>query len=81
LFKWAKQHDLVAHNSAEDVARPQPRVPARDRYLNHDEIEQLWAACDEVGWPVGPIFQLLLLTVLRLFGLTGSPNPGMLASQ
>jgi integrase len=65
LFNWAKPLDLITSNPAEDVAKPQPRVKSRERCLNADEITQFWAACEQVGWPVGPIFQLLLLTGQR----------------
>jgi integrase len=64
-FKWARQQDLVDSNPAEDVAKPQPKLKSRDRYLDAEEIRQFWSACEEVGWPVGPIFQLLLLTGQR----------------
>jgi integrase len=47
------------------VAKPQPRVTSRDRYLDAEEMTKFWSACDEVGWPVGPIFRLLLLTGQR----------------
>ena len=40
-------------------------MTSRDRYLDTEEIKSFWAACDQVGWPVGPIFKLLLLTGQR----------------
>lgn len=33
--------------------------------LSLDELRWFWFACDEVGWPFGPIGQLLLLTAQR----------------
>ena len=33
--------------------------------LTDDEIRWLWQACDEIGWPFGPIIKLLLLTAQR----------------
>jgi integrase len=65
VFKWAQGHDLVAHNPTDGVAKPAPRVKARDRYLDVEEIKSFWSACERLGWPVGPIFQLLLLTGQR----------------
>jgi integrase len=38
---------------------------ARDRALSDDEIRFFWAGCDKLGWPFGPMFQLLLLTAQR----------------
>jgi integrase len=65
VFKWAMERDLVPSNPTEGVAKPAPRVKARDRYLDVEEIKSFWSACDRLGWPVGPIFQLLLLTGAR----------------
>jgi integrase len=33
--------------------------------LREDEIRWFWVACDEIGWPFGPLFKLLLLTAQR----------------
>jgi integrase len=65
LFTWAQQLDLVTNNPAQGVAKPQPRMVSRDRYLDADEITSFWAACNEIGWPVGALFKLLLLTGQR----------------
>src|SRR5215471_1741061 len=61
MFVWAKQRRLVTSNPAADIARESKYEP-RERYLDHDEIKRFWSACDQVGWPIGPIFKLLLLT-------------------
>ena len=65
LFDWARGEDLVEVNPAQGVAKPKKRIQSRDRILDHDEIKAFWAACDQVGWPAGRIFQLLLLTAQR----------------
>jgi integrase len=65
VYKWAQGKDLVEHNPALNVAKPQSKAKSRDRYLDAEEIKSFWAACDEVGWPIGPIFKLLLLTGQR----------------
>ena len=33
--------------------------------LADDEIKRVWSACDEIGWPFGPLVKLLLLTGQR----------------
>lgn len=38
----------------------------RERHLNDRELRLLWEASRVVGWPFGPIYQLLILTGLRL---------------
>jgi len=45
---------------------PLPTVERpRDRFLNDSEIVWFWKACEKIGWPFGPLFQLLLLTGQR----------------
>lgn len=48
-----------------DVARP-PRGGKRSDFIANNELRLMWLACDDVGWPFGPIYRLLLLTGLRL---------------
>jgi integrase len=38
----------------------------RDRVLNDQELKAIWSATDQIGWPVGPIVKLLILTGQRL---------------
>jgi integrase len=47
-----------------DLPRPGSAVK-RDRVLSDDELRRLWFACKAIGWPFGPIAQLLLLTAAR----------------
>ena len=37
----------------------------RERALGDEEIRAFWLACDRIGWPFGPLAQLLLLTAQR----------------
>jgi integrase len=64
LFSWALDNELV---ETDPTARVRPRVKEtpRDRALIPDEIRYFWTGCDKLGWPFGPLFQLLLLTAQR----------------
>ena len=64
LFNWAKGRDIIAINPLDGVRPPAPET-ARDRVLTDDEIKLFWTACDNIGQPFGPLFQLLLLTGQR----------------
>ena len=64
LFGWAVEKDRIAANPC-DGLRPPTKEKARDRVLSDDEIRLFWRASDEVGWPFGPLFKLLLLTAQR----------------
>ncbi len=63
-------HYLVEQDIGIDVspfARRTSRIPKveRDRKLRDDEIAALWQACETVGYPFGPLVQLLVLTGQR----------------
>ena len=65
FFSWCKERDILEQSPAEAI-RPPSKEKTRDRVLNLEEIKDFWAACDQMGYPWGPIFQLLLLTGARL---------------
>lgn len=64
LFNWAVEKDYL---TSSPVVRMKPRVKERprDRALSDDEIRWFWRACEEITWPFGPLFKLLLLTAQR----------------
>jgi integrase len=64
LFNWAIEKDRLP---ASPLARMKPptKERTRDHVLSEDEIRWFWEACDEIGWPFGPLFKLLLLTAQR----------------
>jgi len=64
LFNWAIEKDRIAASPV-DHMKPPTKERARDRALTDDEIHWFWQACDEIGWPFGPVFKLLLLTAQR----------------
>jgi len=64
LFQWAVEKDRLAASPAERV-KPVTQEQARDRVLSDAEVRWLWIACDEIGWPFGPLAKLLLLTAQR----------------
>lgn len=70
LFHWAVDEELI---SVDPTARIRKRIKetARDRFLTDQEIRLFWSGCDQLGWPFGPIFQLLLLTAQRRTEVAG----------
>ncbi len=64
LFNWAIEKDWISASPIEHI-KPPTKERARDRALTDEEIRWFWVACDEIGWPFGPIFKLLLLTAQR----------------
>jgi integrase len=64
MLGWAVDEGLIEKNPAAGVKMPAQKVE-RERALGDDEIRTFWLACDVVGWPFGPLAQLLLLTAQR----------------
>lgn len=65
LFNWAKGRDIIQSNPLDGIKPPAPETP-RERVLDHAEIRLFWAATEQMGYPFGPIYRLLLLTGQRL---------------
>jgi integrase len=74
LFNWAIEKDRVATSPVARMKLP-TQEQARDRVLSDDELRWLWRACDEVGWPFGPLVKLLLLTAQRRDEVAGMEWP------
>jgi integrase len=64
LFNWAVAKDRMVFSPMQGL-KPPAQETERERVLSDDEIRWFWQACDEVGWPFGPIGRLLLLTAQR----------------
>jgi integrase len=64
LFNWSIERDLIEANPCTGV-KPPAAEKSRDRVLSEDELRKVWTATDEIGWPFGPIIQLLILTGQR----------------
>lgn len=64
LWTWAKGRDIIAVSALDGIKPPAPEKP-RDRVLTDQEIRWVWQACDRLGQPFGPLFQILLLTGQR----------------
>ena len=65
MFSWLVAHRRIGSNPCDGVHVP-PASAARDRVLTEQEIRWLWAACDTIGEPFGPLTKMLLLTGARL---------------
>jgi integrase len=74
LFKWALDEELIPADPTARV-RKVVKEAARDRTLSDDEIRLFWAGCDRLGWPFGPMYQLLLLTAQRRDEVGGVERP------
>jgi integrase len=65
MCSWARQRGLIETSPCADVEPPAPEQ-SRDRVLSDDELRTVWQASEALGWPFGPLVQLLILTGQRL---------------
>ena len=70
LFAWAVREELIAANPVTNVDKVVAEK-TRDRVLSDDEIVAFWTGCDEIGWPFGQLYKLLLLTAQRRTEVAG----------
>jgi integrase len=76
LFAWATHNGLIEVSPCASLkakwllsgARLQPR----QRVLSDDEIRALWKASGELGYPMGAVYRLLLLTGQRKGEIAGA---------
>jgi integrase len=69
VFNWAIARGVYGLESSPcDRMRPKEIIgakKARTRVLNDDELRALWKASEGLGYPYGPLFQMLALTGQR----------------
>lgn len=63
LFNWAKQEEFIL--TVPGFGGLAAEKVERDRFLTFDEIRLVWRAAERIGWPFGPMFQMLLATGQR----------------
>jgi len=70
LFGWLIAKRRLRQNPCMGVARPET-PKARERVLTNGELVKLWKACDQQGYPFGPLVKMLVLTAARLNEVAG----------
>ena len=64
FFGWALDRDIIQADPTARVRKPTKETP-RERVLTDLELQAFWRGCDRLGWPYGPLLQLLALTAQR----------------
>jgi integrase len=64
FFNWAVALDLLTNSPVAGIRRPFAEK-SRDRVLADAELRGLWLAAESIGYPFGPLIQLLVLTGQR----------------
>ena len=65
LFNWCVERDLIVDNPAAGIKAPAKEV-SRERVLSLDELKDLLAAAGRIGYPWGPLVEMLVYTGQRL---------------
>jgi integrase len=65
LFNWAVRERRRLKVSPMQGLKAPGKERERDRVLTDDELRWFWKGCERLGWPFGPLFQLLLLCAQR----------------
>jgi len=71
MFQWALERELIETNPCEGLRPPAP-PRARDRVLSLTELRALWLSAEQLGYPFGPLWQMLILTGQRLNEVAGA---------
>ena len=64
LFSWALDRGVITVHPIIGMRAPS-KENTRDRVLTDEEIAAFWHAAEDMGFPFGPAFQLMLLTGQR----------------
>jgi integrase len=64
FFNWCVANSRLDASPAQNLPAPF-KEKSRDRVLSDDEVTELWKAWDQMGWPFGLAFKLMLVTGQR----------------
>lgn len=64
LFHWAIDRELIQSNPITRLDRDEVYVE-RERVLSMDELQRVWDAAGDMGYPFGPMYRMLILTGQR----------------
>lgn len=65
FFNWSVDRGLLVASPVAGMRRPELGYMPRERVLSMDELKSIWAAAEKMGYPFGPMVQVLILTAQR----------------
>lgn len=74
IYSFAIARDYVDHAPTDHIKTKEliGKRQERTRVLTNDEIRAVWGAAEQLGYPFGPVTQLLLLTGARKSEIAGA---------
>lgn len=70
FLSWCVERDILDSSPSLGV-KPVAKEKSRNRVLSDEEIKLFWQACDDLGFPWGPLGKVLLLSGQRLGEVVG----------
>jgi integrase len=70
MFRWAVSRGLLDRSPCDGIDPPSAEM-SRDRVLDTEELNLVWRAAGDLGFPFGPIVRLLVLTGQRRSEVAG----------
>ncbi len=64
LFNWAVDEEIIDASPAARITPPSPEIE-RERVLTDGELRAIWKAGDDLGYPFGALYRLLMATAQR----------------
>lgn len=71
FFNWAADRGIVPFSPMAGMKRSDLKYKPRERVLSIEELRLIWVAASELGYPLGPMIQLLILTGQRRAEIAG----------
>ena len=70
FFNWCVERGYLDYSPCTGMKAPS-KIASRDRVLKDEELAAVWLAAEKMGWPFGPLVQLLILTGQRRNEVSG----------
>jgi integrase len=70
FWNWCLEKGKTETSPVAHIKAP-GKEKSRDRVLADNEINVIWSASDDLGWPFGPLIKILLITGQRLREVAG----------
>lgn len=73
FFNWCVAEEIVSANPAQSIQKPSSERP-RDRHHSLGELQEIWRAAMELGYPFGHLVRLLIVLPMRREEIAAMPT-------
>jgi integrase len=72
FFNWCVREEITPENPARSIAKP-AQEKSRNRHHSIEELREIWAAAEDLGYPFGPWLRLAITLPMRRDELASIP--------